>query len=127
MKSHEEEDSVPDLLKNNAYQKNNNNKYLTTTSLAVQQLRHCTPTAGGVDSITGQGTKISYSVWHGQKNKQIIIKPNLLQVLGILENTLLNTYHLLGERQLISTPTQWWWVTTALGFSFSISAMETTP
>lgn len=53
--------------------------------------------------------------------------PNLLQVLGIPENTLLNTYHLLGERQLINTLTQWWWVTTALGFSFSISAMETTP
>lgn len=60
--------------------------------------------------------------------KQTTIRPNLLQVPGILENTLLNTYHLLGERQLRSTLTQWWWVTpTALGFSVSISAMEITP
>ena len=48
---------------------------------------------------------------HGTAKKQTTIKPNLLQVLGVLENTLLNTSHLLGERQLISTLTQWWWVT----------------
>ena len=53
------------------------------------------------------------------------IMPNLLQGLGILENILLQTYHLLGERQLTSNLTQWWVsYPTALGFSFSISEME---
>ena len=37
------------------------------TSLAVQWLRCFTSTARGMDSIPGQGTKISHAVWHSQK------------------------------------------------------------
>ena len=36
------------------------------TTLAVQWLRLCTPTAGGTSSIPGQGTKIPYATQHGQ-------------------------------------------------------------
>ena len=38
--------------------------------MAVQWLRLCAPTAGGMDSIPGQGTKISQAVWHGQRKKR---------------------------------------------------------
>ena len=33
------------------------------TSLAVQWLRLCTPNAGGMGSIPGQGTKIPHATW----------------------------------------------------------------
>ena len=39
------------------------------TSLAVQQLRRCTSTAGGAGSIPGRGTKILHATWQGQKFK----------------------------------------------------------
>lgn len=38
-------------------------------SLAVQWLKLCTSTAGGLDSIPGQGTKIMKAVQCGQKEK----------------------------------------------------------
>ena len=37
------------------------------TSLAVQCLRLCASTAGGIGSIPGWGTKIPHAAWHGQK------------------------------------------------------------
>ena len=40
------------------------------TSLAVQWLRLCTSTAGGMGSIPDRGTKIPYALWHGQKTNQ---------------------------------------------------------
>ena len=39
------------------------------TSLAVQQLRLCTSSAGGVGSIPGWGTKIWHATWCGQSLK----------------------------------------------------------
>ena len=42
------------------------------TSLAVQWLRLHTSTAGGTDSIPGQGTKIPQATWHSQKKKKNI-------------------------------------------------------
>ena len=36
----------------------------------VQWLGFCASTAGGLGSIPGQGTKIPYVMWHGQKIKQ---------------------------------------------------------
>ena len=40
------------------------------TSLAVQWLRLCTPTSGGVGLIPGRGTKISHVAWHDRKEKE---------------------------------------------------------
>ena len=37
------------------------------TSLAVQWLRLCASTAGGMGLIPGWGTKMSHATWHGQK------------------------------------------------------------
>ena len=37
------------------------------TSLAVQWLGLGTSSAGDMSSTTGQGTKVPYAVWHGQK------------------------------------------------------------
>ena len=37
--------------------------WLYGTSLAVQWLRVCAPTAGGTDSIPGQGTNILHAAW----------------------------------------------------------------
>lgn len=104
MKSHEQEDSVPDLFKNNAYQKNNNN---TSPGLPWQSSSEDAARAW----VQALVRELRSHILYGTAKKQTTIKPNLLQVLGVLENTLLNTYHLLGERQLISTLTQWWWVT----------------
>ena len=39
--------------------------------LVVQWLRLHASTAGGPDSIPGQGTKIPQATWHGQKNDPI--------------------------------------------------------
>ena len=39
------------------------------TFLAVQWLRLCASNAADVSSNTGQGTKIPYAAWHGQKRK----------------------------------------------------------
>ena len=36
----------------------------------VQWLGHCASIAGGTGSIPGQGTKILYAMWHGQKKKR---------------------------------------------------------
>ena len=38
--------------------------------LEVQWLRLCAVNAGGTGSIPGQGTKISHSMWCGQKTKK---------------------------------------------------------
>ena len=40
------------------------------TSLAVQWLRLCTSTAGGLGSNPGQGTKILHATWCCQREKQ---------------------------------------------------------
>ena len=40
------------------------------TSLAVQWLRFCAPTAGGAGLITGEGTKIPHAAWHSQKKEK---------------------------------------------------------
>jgi len=37
------------------------------TSLMVQWLSLCTPTAGGMDSVPGWGTKILHAAWCVQK------------------------------------------------------------
>ena len=42
------------------------------TSLAVQWLGLCASTAGGMDSITGQGTKMLPASWHGHNNNSKI-------------------------------------------------------
>ena len=39
------------------------------TSLAVQWIRLSASNAGGMDSITGQGTRISHVMPHGKKKK----------------------------------------------------------
>ena len=54
------------------------------TSLAVQWLRLCASTAGGVGSIPGWGTKIPHAVCHGQTmkiNKVRIVKYFLKEIL----------------------------------------------
>ena len=40
------------------------------TSLAVQQLRFCTPTVGGTGLIPGQGTKNPHATWCRQKKER---------------------------------------------------------
>ena len=40
-------------------------------SLAAQWLRLCTSYAADTGSIPGQGTKIPYAVWHGQKTPDL--------------------------------------------------------
>ena len=40
------------------------------TSLAVQWLKLCASTAGGLGSISGQGTKILHATQCGQKQKK---------------------------------------------------------
>ena len=47
-----------------------NKNYSLGTSLVVQWLRLHASNAGTVGSIPGQGTKIPYAVWHGQKIKK---------------------------------------------------------
>ena len=42
-------------------------KMLPRTSLAAQWLRLCAVNAGGTSSIPGQGNKIPYAMWCGQK------------------------------------------------------------
>ena len=49
--------------------KNMNINIQQGTSLAVQWLRLCASTAGGMGSIPGQGTKIPHAVWCSQKKK----------------------------------------------------------
>ena len=44
------------------------------TSLEVQWLRLCASNAGGMGSITGQGTKIPHAVRRGQKKFFLINK-----------------------------------------------------
>ena len=46
-------------------------KNASGTSVLFQWLRLHAPTAGGLGSIPGQGTKIPHAVWCGQKNKMI--------------------------------------------------------
>ena len=46
------------------------------TSLAVQWLRICASTAGGMGWIPGQGTKISNATWYSQKNLSLEICKN---------------------------------------------------
>ena len=46
-------------------------KNASGTSVLFQWLRLRAPTAGGLGSIPGQGTKIPHAVWFGQKNKMI--------------------------------------------------------
>ena len=41
------------------------------TSLAVQWIRLSASNAGGMDSMAGQGTRISHVMPHGQKKKKI--------------------------------------------------------
>ena len=43
------------------------------TSLVVQWLRLCAPTAGGTISIPGQGTKIPHSMWQKRGLRSIKI------------------------------------------------------
>ena len=45
-------------------------KTLPGTSLAVQWLRLCASTAGGMGSIPGWGTKIPHAAQYGQKEKR---------------------------------------------------------
>ena len=45
--------------------------YLHGTSLAVQQLRLCTPITEGEGSIPGQGTRIPNAAPRGQKKKKL--------------------------------------------------------
>ena len=40
------------------------------TSLALQGLRLCAPTAGGAGLIPGQGAKIPYALWHSKTNQR---------------------------------------------------------
>ena len=42
-------------------------KKISRDFLAVQWIRLCASNAGGVGSISGQGTKIPYALWHSQK------------------------------------------------------------
>ena len=44
---------------------------MTGTSLAVQQLRLCTSTAGDAGSIPDQGSKMFHALGYGQKKKMI--------------------------------------------------------
>ena len=46
------------------------NQRETGTSLVVQWLRLCTPSAGGMGSIPGQRTKIPHAMQHSQKKKK---------------------------------------------------------
>lgn len=48
---------------------NDFSKCRTGTSLAVQWLRLCTPTAGGKGSVPGGGTRIPHTAWCRQKKK----------------------------------------------------------
>ena len=61
-----------------------NKKATSGTSLAVQQLRICASTVGGVGLILGQGTKILHSSRCGQKKKKECNK--LSQSRHFLEN-----------------------------------------
>ena len=59
------------------------------TSLALQGLKLCAPTAGGAGLIPGQGTKIPYALWVTKKKKEnYSFTPHLLTpkfpVCGIL-------------------------------------------
>ena len=47
------------------------------TSLVVQWLRLHVPTAGGMGSILGQGTKIPHASWFGQINKLAIMSKEI--------------------------------------------------
>ena len=52
------------------------------TSLAVQWLRFCASTAGGVDSIPGQGTKIPHAAWpHTLLKRKRRLKENLTLII----------------------------------------------
>ena len=48
----------------------------TWISLVVQWLRLCISTVGGMSLIPGQGTKIPYTVWQGQKKKKKEVQPH---------------------------------------------------
>ena len=50
------------------------------TSLAVQWLRLCTSTAGGTDSIPGQGNKIPHAMQCNQKKEKVAMI-NMLRTL----------------------------------------------
>ena len=47
------------------------------TSLVVQWLRLHVPTAGGMGSILGQGTKIPHASWFGPINKLAIMSKEI--------------------------------------------------
>ena len=56
------------------------------TSLAVQWLRLCTSSIGGIGSIPGQRTKIPHATWCSQKKKKFItIFLNVLENKNYLE------------------------------------------
>ena len=59
---------------------------LAGTSLAVQWLRLCASTAGGMGSIPGQGSKILHTKWHGQKKKRKRKKKEKKDFFGNLES-----------------------------------------
>ena len=54
------------------------NKYFLKkgTYLEVQWIRLRAPNAVGPGSVPGQGTKVPYATWHGQKKKGIELKIN---------------------------------------------------
>ena len=55
------------------------------TSLAVQWLKLCTSSVGGIGSIPGQRTKIPHATWCSQKKKSITIFLNVLENKNYLE------------------------------------------
>ena len=55
----------------------------------IQWLRLRTSHAGDVNSVPGQGTKIPYATWDGQKFVKIISKENLRQNTEEMDHELL--------------------------------------
>ena len=96
------------------------------TSLAVQWLRLCAPSAGGMGSIPGHETEISHAMQHGQKPKKKS-KSNLLSGTwvmnaAVIRNSLMTSVLASLNRRLAyslvhfswwaltcPTHTRWWW------------------
>ena len=55
--------------------------FIDGTSLVVQWLGLCAPTAGGTGWIPGWGTRISHATWHSQKKMFNKIKFNKIILL----------------------------------------------
>ena len=66
-----EENGCLRLCRHNNTVCKDNKERMEGTSLGIQWLRLCTPSAGGLSSIPGRGTKILYAAWHGQKREKI--------------------------------------------------------